>query len=166
MNAQAVMKRCVFLHFSVYLQPQSHSLGHGRLGEDSLYVRHELSGQSTAFWTNQITFLLNSRNHSKVEREVGGNDSTDSLLLQLLLTLQVCKEQNPRKKRHLTLTHRWDKCYMHYMCFVHITLFVLDLQPLDHTSRLTQTYLQPRRPLTLIDYIHYHHTDLRPCHSG
>lgn len=99
MNAQAVMKRCVFLHFSVYLQPQSHSLGHGRLGEDSLYVRHELSGQSTAFWTNQITFLLNSRNHSKVEREVGGNDSTDSLLLQLLLTLQVCKEQNPRKKK-------------------------------------------------------------------
>lgn len=49
----------------------------------------QLTGESTALWANEIALLLNAGDYSKVEGEVGGDDSTDSLLLQLLLTLQV-----------------------------------------------------------------------------
>lgn len=78
-------------HFnsSSYLQSQSHSFGDGCLREDGLHVGHQLTGQPTPLGSDQIALLLNARDHGKVEGEVGGDDSTDSLLLQLLLTLQV-----------------------------------------------------------------------------
>jgi len=83
-----------------YLQPQSHFLGDGRLGEDGLDVGHQLTDQPAALRTNQIALLLNAGDHSEVEGEVGGDDPTDSLLVQLVVTLQVYTQGGvTRKKR-------------------------------------------------------------------
>lgn len=72
-----------------HLQSQPHSLGHGCLGEDGLHVGHQLAAQTAALWTNQVALLLDAGDHGEVEGEVGGDDPTDSLLLQLIVTLQV-----------------------------------------------------------------------------
>lgn len=72
-----------------HLQPQPHSLGDGRLGEDGLHMGHQLAAQPAALRTNQIALLLDAGDHGEVEGEVGGDDPTDSLLLQLVVTLQV-----------------------------------------------------------------------------
>lgn len=81
-----------------YLQAQPDSLGDGRLGEDGLDVGHQLAAEPAALWPDEVALLLNAGDHGKVEGEVGGNDPTDSLLLQLFLTLQVyrCKTGQER----------------------------------------------------------------------
>lgn len=72
-----------------HLQAQPHPLGDGRLGEDGLHLRHQPAAQPAALWANQVALLLHPRHHGKVEREVGGDDAADPLLLQLLAALQV-----------------------------------------------------------------------------
>lgn len=92
----------ILFNSSSHLQSQPHSLGDSSLREDSLNLRDQLTGQPTALWTNEITLLLYTRHYCKVEGEVSGDDSTDSLLLQLLLALQVyikVKEWRKAEKR-------------------------------------------------------------------
>lgn len=86
---------CFCSHFDSpsYLQSQSHSLGDGRLREDGLDMGHQLSGQPAALRTDQITLLLNAGDHSEVKGEVSGDDPANSLLLQLVLTLQVYRRK-------------------------------------------------------------------------
>ena len=72
-----------------HLQPQPNSLGDRCLREDGLDMRDQVTGQLTSVWANQVALLLNTGHHSEVEGEVSGDDSADSLLLQLLMTLQV-----------------------------------------------------------------------------
>lgn len=60
---------------------------------------HQLTGQPAALWTDQIALLLNAGDHGEVEGEVGGDDPTDSLLLQLVLTLQVYTQEGVKGKK-------------------------------------------------------------------
>lgn len=64
---------------------------------------HQLAGQPTALRTDEIALLLYARHYCKVEGEVGGDDSTDPLLLQLLLTLQVCVKVKKKKPETCSL---------------------------------------------------------------
>lgn len=78
---------------SSYLQSQSHSLGYSCLRENGLNMGHQLTGQPAALRANQLALLLNAGDHSKVQREVSGDDAADPLLLQLLMTFQVCRHE-------------------------------------------------------------------------
>lgn len=72
-----------------HLQPQPNSLGDCCLREDGLDMRDQVTGQLTSLWANQVALLLDAGHHSEVEGEVRGDDAADSLLLQVLVTLQV-----------------------------------------------------------------------------
>lgn len=76
-----------------HLQAQSDPLGDRRLGEDGLHVRNQPAAEAAALWANQVALLLDAGNHGEVEREIGGEDPPDALLLQLLVALQVCGDQ-------------------------------------------------------------------------
>lgn len=78
----------LFISYS-HLQSQPHSFGDSSLREDGFNLGDQLTVQPTALWTNEITLLLYARHYCKVEGEVSGDHSADSLLLQLLLALQV-----------------------------------------------------------------------------
>ena len=83
----------LLLLLPAHLQPQPDTLGHCCLGEGCLHLRYQFASQLTSFRTNQVALLLDAGHHGKVEWEVGGDDATDSLLHQLLLALQVWREQ-------------------------------------------------------------------------
>jgi len=68
-----------------HLQPQADSFGDCRLRKRGLDQWNQFTCQQTAFWSNQVALLLDSRYNGKVKREVGGDDATNSLLHELLL---------------------------------------------------------------------------------
>ena len=99
LNVQSTLLFFIPSISSSYLQPQSHSLGDGRLGKDGLDSWHQLTGQPSALWTNQIALLLNAGDHGEVEGEVSGDDPTDSLLVQLIVILEVYAQEEEGETR-------------------------------------------------------------------
>lgn len=82
-----LLQLLLLLLLPAHLQAQPDTLGHCCLGEGCLHLGHQLAGQVTSLWTNQVALLLDAGHHSKVEWEVGGDDATNSLFPQLFLAL-------------------------------------------------------------------------------
>jgi len=78
-----------------HLQGQPHSLGDSGVWEGGLYHGHQCALQTPSLGADQIAVLANPGHDHEVEREVGGDDAADPLLLQLLQALQLCKGSTP-----------------------------------------------------------------------
>ncbi|KAA8581287.1 hypothetical protein FQN60_002868 [Etheostoma spectabile] len=72
--------------------------------EGSLNQRDAPAAQSPALWSHLISLLPDSRHNSKVLWEVLGDDAADSLLLQLLRTVQFCRDGKDRNDNQSHLT--------------------------------------------------------------
>lgn len=149
---------------AIYLQSQPNSLGDGSFRENGLHVRHQFSGQPPAFWTDEVTFLLNAGDHGEVKGKVGGNDPADSLLLQFLLALQVYSKGQTDKSSGFR-TSCWCDGFLNRSASSVTVTFITDLHPCrlklfpelrrhsdyDAPSRLSRFHCEVRPTLDLLD---------------
>lgn len=66
------------------------------------------AAQSPALWSHLIGLLSDSRHYSEVLREVLGDDPADSLLLQLLRTVQFYRDGKPIKNTLNSILWRYE----------------------------------------------------------
>lgn len=79
---------CLWI-FAKYLQSYSDPLSERSFGKNCLHLGHHCAAEDSSLRTNQITVLLDARDHRKVLREIPGNDATNTPLLQLLRWVQL-----------------------------------------------------------------------------
>ena len=75
----------------VYLQPNFDLLGEGALREDSLDLGHHGRVDHTSLGPDGVHLLSDPRDYGEVLREVGRQDSGDSVCVQVFQLCCLCK---------------------------------------------------------------------------